>query len=150
MDYSVKNVKEFQGMEGTGFSCSLYLDNKKIGTVTDTANGGMIDFYLNNGEEKTLDDYCKTLPKVDSMLIIDDEDDGMVENDKDIFVTSLIDKWKETKQVKKWCKTKIVFKTDEQKEGQYLTIPVNFTPQLATQLKNEYEGKGLVIMNETL
>ena len=144
MDYSVKNIKSFQGMEGTGFSCSLYLDNKKIGTVTDTANGGMIDFYFDSVEEENkLDEFCLTLPQWGA-----EYGDKRYDTDKDIYVTNLVSKFEETKKVKRWCRTKIVFKLDEDKKGSYQIIPHKYTTKIATALREKHEGKGLVIMNE--
>ena len=58
-EYTVKNVKSFQGLEGQGFECSLYKDGKKIGTCTDTASGGEIDYYID--EEEFLE-HIKGLP----------------------------------------------------------------------------------------
>ena len=63
MVYSVKNVKSFMGREGYGYSCSLYKDGKKIGTVTDTADGGEADLYLDSPElEEELYAYVRSLP----------------------------------------------------------------------------------------
>ena len=45
--YTLKSVKNFMGREGYGFSANLYHNGKRIGEVTDTANGsGEIDIYL--------------------------------------------------------------------------------------------------------
>ena len=45
--YTLKTVKNFMGREGYGFSANLYYNGKRIGEVTDTANGsGEIDIYL--------------------------------------------------------------------------------------------------------
>lgn len=61
MKYTVKNVKSFLGREGMGYSCSLYKDGKKIGTVTETADGGDVDLYLDSKElEQELIDYAGT------------------------------------------------------------------------------------------
>ena len=52
MEYSVKGVKTFRGMEGTGWECSLYKDGKKIGTVLDDAHGGPLMFYIPQKEQR--------------------------------------------------------------------------------------------------
>ena len=50
--YTLKAVKHFMGNEGYGFSANLYYNNKKIGEVTDTANGSCeIDIYLDMKHE---------------------------------------------------------------------------------------------------
>lgn len=43
--FTVKNIKTFTGREGYGYSCNLYLNNKKVAVVTDTADGGPLDIF---------------------------------------------------------------------------------------------------------
>jgi len=143
--YTVKNVKSFQGREGYGFECSLYRDGKRIGTVTETASGGMVDFYLDKGEEKILDDFCKTLPKWGSEF-----GDREYDTDKDIFITNLVNKWEEQKRLKKLCKNKTAFTIDCMKKGECYTINTPYNSITKANLEKEYKGKGLVILNEEL
>ena len=54
-DYSVDNVKVFDGNEGVGFQADLLLSDKKIATVTDKARGGSYDYSWktgNNGPDR--------------------------------------------------------------------------------------------------
>ncbi len=45
--FTVKNIKTFTGREGYGYSCNLYLNNKKVAVVTDNADGGPLDIFWN-------------------------------------------------------------------------------------------------------
>jgi hypothetical protein len=156
-DYAVKAVKSFTGREGYGFECSLYKNGKRIGTVTDTASGGMIDFYLDKGEEEILDKYCASLPKKqwseDTMLTKEQWDkfwkDGK-KIDKDDFVTSLVTKWETQKEYKKWCRKKTVFRISDDKQGEFRTISQPFDSKIKAHLEKKYEGKGLRIINEEI
>ena len=42
----LKNVKTFKGIDGNGFNASIYMDNKKIGIVSDYGDGGEMDFNI--------------------------------------------------------------------------------------------------------
>lgn len=143
MEYTVKNVKSFQGMEGYGFSCSLYRKGMKIGTVTDTASGGMIDFYLNEGEKGVLDTYCSTLPvrKIKEMTI---------PTDCDIFISGLVEKWEKLKQYTRWCKKQTIFRVDGDKKDEYRVISKFYDDKVKNHLEKKYKDKGLVIVNELI
>ena len=143
MIYTVKNVKGFQGLEGYGYECSLYKDGKKIGTITDTANGGMADYYLDKGEKEILDKHCETLPKIVDKYI----PDGM-EVDADMFVGGLVDKYEADKQIKRWCKTQIVYTLKGDEENSYRTIKAVFSPKTKELMEKKFANKGLVILNE--
>ena len=52
--YSIKNIQMCQGRQGIAYSCDLYKNSKKIGTLNNSANGGPTSYYLELGEEKKL------------------------------------------------------------------------------------------------
>lgn len=54
-NYEVKNVKTFQGMEGTGFNASLYRNGKKVALVIDDAHGGDFQFQWDDWREQRVD-----------------------------------------------------------------------------------------------
>ena len=93
MVYSVKNVKSFMGREGYGYSCTLYKYGKKIGTVTDTADGGEADLYLDSPElEEELYAYVRSLPLE---IFEGDEFAQSVET----FIGGLVDAYESKKQI---------------------------------------------------
>jgi hypothetical protein len=143
MNYTVKNVKSFQGREGFGFACSLFLNEKKIGTVTDYGDGGCLNFLIGKNEKVQLDEYCKTLPPLDF-------DGRKINNDADIFVGSLVDAFKNNKKLKNLIKRKTVFKISEDEKGTYRVIGTVFDIKVKTYLENKYKDKGLEIINEKL
>ncbi len=147
--YSVKGVKSFQGREGLGFECSLYKDGKRLGTVTDVANGGgQLQMNLKTREQETeLEDYCKTLPQLSYM---NDGKEKFFDSDPCIFVGGLVDKWETNKTHKRWCKKATVFRIDGDKEGQYRSISTKFDARVKAHLDKKYPDKGLYILNEHL
>ncbi len=60
---TIKSLKTFMGQEGQGFSGNIYLDGKKIGTVTDAAYGGCYDYYFDKGKEKEVEEFKKRIRK---------------------------------------------------------------------------------------
>lgn len=70
----LRNLKTFTGMEGTGFSASLYLDRKKVGTVSDIANGGSMEYVWTKYEDRDafdrrVDQYWKKYRLYDTVEI---------------------------------------------------------------------------------
>jgi hypothetical protein len=54
-DFSVKSVKTFMGREGYGVNANIYYQNRKIGHIIDSGNGGCLDisYYKKvNGKDK--------------------------------------------------------------------------------------------------
>lgn len=146
MAYSVKNVKTFQGREGYGFECSLYKDGKRVGTITNTADGGMVDFYLNQGEKEILDAHCKTLPKRKHYF----EEGKMEEIDAELFISRLVDDFETNKEKKRWCKKQIVFCLKGDKEGSFRTIKGLYTAKIGEAIRTKYGEKVEEIVNETI
>jgi len=152
MGYTVKAVKSFVGREGYGFSCSLWLDGKRIGTVTDTAGGGMVDFYLNQGEKEKLDAHCRTLSQARKPSTMMPKG---IDTDCDIFVTNLVEaveqdqaRKKQKAQVKRWCKTQTVYRLKGDKEGSYRIVTTVYSAGVKKYLEAKYPNLGLDIMNE--
>ena len=161
MEYSVKNVKSFQGREGNGYECTLYLDGKKIGTVTDVADGGgYAQFYISRKDIEKLDAHCKSLPRIyygdneQSTSLTKEQyeefwKDGQ-EITKDTFLSSLVDKWENDKRMKRICRTKTAFTYDGVKKSSFMTINSKFSEAIKFQLEVKYKGKNLIIYNETI
>ena len=111
MKYTVKNGKSFMGREGYGYSCSLYKDGKNIGTVTDTADGGEADLYLNSRElDDELRDYVNTLPS----FKFEDMD---IPQSVETFLDSLIDEYQNAKQLAKLTKNNWVYRFKGKEDG---------------------------------
>ncbi len=146
MDYSVKNIKTFQGHEWNGFECSLYKNGKNIGKVVETGSGGETNFYLNEGEEDILNTHCKSLPKYERSWT----KGKMVETTSDLFIAELVDKFEMDKKKKKLCKTKILFRLKGDKKRNYRSFKGLYTPEIKKSLYMEHGDKIEEIVNETI
>ena len=163
MTYTIKSLKSFIGIEGHGFNVVLCRDSKPVAFVCDDASGGEISFdwydnkeapvvinginYLNapysyNGtpEEKIFMEYVSTLTRW-----CDYEKKDVVMTG-DVFVSNIIEKFEQEKQMKRWCKTKVVFRTPDMKEGEYHTIKGIYDERIKAHIASKYPTA--IIMNE--
>jgi hypothetical protein len=149
-DYSVKNVKNFMGREGYGFNCTLYRNGKKVGTCIDDASGGGMypvdwDRKVDRKEEqRLLNEHIKSLPKVQY------SSERELTVDEGLFVSELVNKFekdKEVRKVKRQCESKTLFRTKDQREGQYYIINFPFDQRVKDHIiKNN--GTDVEIFNE--
>lgn len=146
--YTVKGVKSFQGREGLGYECSVYKDGKRIGTVTDVANGGgQLQMNLKTREEETaLEDYCKTLPKLSYMH---DGKENFYDCDPCIFVGGLVDAFEKDSRNKKACKTKTLVEVEEDGEKKVYVYKCWFSEAIKKIIKDrDYPDTDVVFINE--
>ena len=121
-DYSVKNVKTFEGHDGTGFNATLYRGKKKIAKIIDTAHGGEYEYqwedytnrvevqsrhydgkmysHLATVEEGLLQEVINELPKYKGYDIYPS---------MDCVVSNLVDSCELNKTLKKKCKKQTLF-----------------------------------------
>jgi hypothetical protein len=142
MNFTVKNIKSFNGHEGIGYSATLYLDGKKFAEVLDDANGGEVDVncfdwkdpnkvtintYIDkDGVQHTWDvspnyallhNYVLTLPKWKSSF-----SDEMYDMTVGLFVEELVNKILDEKKLAKAKKKGICFKLNTDGKNTYRTI----------------------------
>jgi hypothetical protein len=127
---TVKNLQTCQGNEGYAYSCTLYLDGKKVGTARDDGNGGMVfvEFWKKVGgqvkrdveAEKKVLAYVEEQPDVDM-----GERPGkpgekwMMKADLEWVVGQVVEDAIEERQHKTWCRTKVCFRVAGQPEGEW-------------------------------
>jgi thymidylate synthase len=136
-DYSVKNVKSFQGMEGYGFNANLYRGKKKIASVIDSGDGGQVMVYWDDRktEEPLLAKHLKKLPKITYEY-------GDFTVDESYFLSNCVTKWeteKDIRRMKKQCQKKTLFRHSLHQDGEYGTVQAVFTNDVKKWLENKYE-----------
>jgi hypothetical protein len=120
MNLEVRKVKTFRGHDGQGFNAELWLDGKKVADVFDAAYGGCFEYtWDDRSAEAKIEAHVKTLPKETATF---GTKKVTITPDMDTLVSSLIDKWEEAKQLRRWCTNKIVFRLKGEKEGVYTTV----------------------------
>lgn len=144
LDYSVKGVKSFIGMEGYGFNATLYRSKKKVAFVIDEAHGGdYIYQWYDKAEEKILRDYCASLPK---HIAYDME---MAEN-PDSLIAELVDAYENNKRLSRLCKSSTLIRLKGDKEGEYRQFKHIYDDAMKKSLKGRYGDNITEILNETI
>lgn len=164
MNYTVKNIKTFRGMEGTGFNANLYRGNKKVAFVIDDAQGGELRYewedykaervriygknyageeftYKGTPEEKLLVEYAASLPGLKHGGI-------EIPCSPDLLIEELINKAENRKHLKKLSKTKTLFKYEHDKDGQWRVYNKPFDVNIIEALKKASKPKIVSYVNE--
>ena len=144
MEWSIKNLKTFIGMEGQGFNVSLYEGNKLVAFVIDDARGGPLMFQW---KDKTAKDRLNAL--VASLPPVGFEGTNLkTAVTADIFVGDLVwdlqnkleDKRYERK-LQKDCQTKTCFLLpgESVKDG-WRILKTPFSAKAVAFLQGKYPG----------
>ncbi len=142
--YSIKNLKTFRGMEGTGVNSTLYENGKKLCDVDDDGNGGCLNFYEYSVEEK-IEKELKNVGKVK----YDETDTSTFTYDAEMFLNELIDRAIEDKQFKRKCKMNTLIVTTKCNRGQHIEFKMPFNTITSRKLLEKRYGNELVeIINE--
>ena len=153
-EYSVKNVKSFQGREGYGFNCNLYRNNRKIGFCMDDASGGgmyPIDWAGNidrQEEQQLLNAHLETLPPVDS-----DFGGDPLRIDEGWFVEELVneaERQKDLRKMRRQCQTKTLFRLDGDNRGAYHILNAPCDEATRRHLQRHYGERVTEIFNDVL
>ena len=149
-DYSVKGIKSFVGHDGYGFNANLYRGKKKIAFCFDDARGGEVDIQWLDGYHGVEAQLLQT--HVDSLPLAESGFGGMLplKIDTGWFVTELVTKWEEERDLRKMqkqCKTKTLFRQADSKSNSYFVISAPLTDELRTRLKAKH-GEDIEIFND--
>ena len=146
--YTVKNVKSFMGREGHGYECSLYSDGKKVASVTDTCDGsGMIRMYFKdnnlhkpNGNSDNFvefiheNGYAEKCTPLHAEFLEYCKEQG---DDECCAMYELVDAFTLKKDMTRWCKTKVVVRLKNAKDGSYMCYKGVYT----TEMKDYIVGR---------
>lgn len=127
LNITLKSVKTFNGLEGQGFSATMYVDGKVCCDVIDDANGGCYNYQVAYdrkagarvaGAEALLDKaraFCKTLPTTPWPADYGCVDSAGFQPDLDAFVSELVENIANEKRIARLRKTSLLFKADSDK-----------------------------------
>jgi hypothetical protein len=168
MNYEIKNLKTGWSREygdGGSYTCTLYRDGKQVAKIREAGDGGCQEHeWLDRGKprvEITVHDYngdtrtYSGTPEqklfaeyADSQTYEWEYDDKPQRHSPDTLVGHLVAKFEETKQFKKWCRTKTYFRLKGDKEGQWSYFKVKYSPEVKRQIEARYGDQLEEILNE--
>lgn len=167
-DFKLKAVKKVNGHDGQGFTCNLYLKNKKVAEIFDDGWGGPLEIRWNdsqsekveiNAKKYTGEDYTYTGTPMEKQFTeavfreIPPQKNSMgelVHYDTDCYIEQMVNEELERKWLKSQCKNKTLFVTKDCKEGSFLSMKAKFSDSIAQYLRNQYGDNLVKIINEEL
>jgi hypothetical protein len=141
--YSVKNLRTFRGMEGTGVNSTLYMNNKKLTNVDDEGSGGCLRFHDWKIEE-SINKELKNVGKVK----YDEDSTYDFTYDAETFLNEIIDKALEDKQYKTKCRKKTLVITTDCKDNQHIEWKYPYEAKIKAHIEKHYGKKLVEIINE--
>lgn len=137
MKLTFKKLRTCEGHEGQAYSADMYLDGKRVASLTQAGNGGETMFHWSDptAEEKLLAEARRR-----------DPDGSYPHMEVDCMVAEAIDLQEEAKYLKRLCRTKTVLRDPKDRPGEYVTYRRVYDPQqrMAFLAKNP----GCEIVNE--
>jgi hypothetical protein len=155
MEITVTGIKEFQGMENTGFNATLRFDGKVVGKVHDYGFGGPIEVEAK--DRKKRDEIIAILKKEAAKLPPIEFHGKSIPSTYEVLISELVDKTLTEKQEKKWCRKSVLFQIEGDKEGEWRTLnfkvkPFKFSPMVrrntVAYIEKKYPGKKFTILND--
>jgi len=142
MKIELKNVKHalFASQETECFEASIYIDGKRVGTVSNDGHGGCNDYHPWTLYE-TLKAHCDTIPPdMEGFKVTPDE-----------VIGNLFESWYNKRQYSKLCKGQTLFRIPgkEYEEGQWNVAKIPFSAEVRSRLVSRY-GAGVEILNEVV
>jgi hypothetical protein len=117
---TIQKVKFFKGMEGMGgFNAELVFNGKPVAFVIDDDCGGCLNWhwYQGKGDVEGAKAALKAMPEYKKCR---EEFPTLGEGEAiDSAMRGIIMQFEEEKSLKRWCKTKIVWRSKIHKEGEY-------------------------------
>lgn len=144
MKVELKNVKiaEFLSEETTAFTATLYIDGKRTGMVRNDGRGGNnhVTPWAGVGWEpiRAFQSWAATLPP----LVIDDL--GELPMNDDLYISELLSKHQEEKEIRGWCRTKIVLKHKDSEPDAFEAIKSKYHPANLEALQALYPDYEIV------
>tara|TARA_R110000787_G_scaffold250297_1_gene355925 strand:+ start:5546 stop:6115 length:570 start_codon:yes stop_codon:yes gene_type:complete len=146
MTYTIKGLKTWDTHDGGGWQVSLYANGKRIAEVTQRGHGGPLWW-----EFKPVDAHA--LVAFGASQGVSDFLDGnfvKFDTDADSALCEMVDDLEHKREMKRWCKTKVVFRFPQDEEGKYRTIKcAHYTESVRRKMVERY-GPDVIIMNKVV
>jgi len=171
MEYTLKSIKTFRGMDGQGMNATLYRDGVKVALVIDDGCGGEIhlewvDYQAPrvtvpwvNYEGQPCEIRCT--PEASKLYEflrgktwnigkMFGKADKEIQVDIGIFIGELADKTINENRFKRLCKSKTLFRLKTDEKDCWRTLKSPFNQQVKDLIMREFGSQVESIMNEML
>lgn len=140
---TLKNLKiaQFASEETLCFEATLYVDGTRAAVVSNEGQGGPNRYHPVNAKGRELlekaEAYAKGLPPLQS-------DYGPLDFDLDLLVHDLVERYEETKTLKRWSKTKTVFRLPEDEKGAWRTVNQPYNQRVVDYIRGKYPNAEII------
>jgi hypothetical protein len=151
MTYTIKGLKTWNTHDGGGFQVSLCADGKRIAEVTEGGHGGPLNWAFKPTAARALaafgtahgvSDFVSSLDRTGAFVKFD--------TDADMALCQMVEDLERQREMKRWCKTKVVFRFPKDKEGDYHTLKcAHYTESVRRKVVERY-GPDVIIMNDSV
>lgn len=139
----LRKLKIFTGRDGQGFEVELTLDGETVASVINSGNGGCHVWYWK--PEADRDEAHRLMREHPAYSKFLKEFPTLGESEApDHVVDSLIDDVESEKQLRRWCKTKIVFRVEDWPEGQYRTYRGAYNAANVAAIMQRHPGAEII------
>jgi len=142
MKVELKNIKINKEMsdETQSFSATIYIFDKRVGTVCNHGCGGPNEYnFTNNEVYKAFLKFCSEQPHK-CEFDVDDQ-----------YIDTLLEKWETEKQLKRWCKTNVVFRLKTTEADSWVTVKlrgIKYSDKVKEACEKKYGDELVEIANE--
>lgn len=148
----LKNIKSFPTRDGEAWSCTVYLNGKKLGGVDDAGHGGCLIIDFSADDQKAVVEVIKAAGYAPNL-----EFDGTVlvgpKNDYGFLEWALADLSAAAtvlKSFKRKAKKSLMLVLKGAEEGEYQQYNAPYTPEFADKVRAELGDKIDFIINEEI
>lgn len=138
--------------ETSCFSAEIWMDGQKLADVSNQGCGGSNAYYpvggYSNPKWTELCEWCKKQPPHIYQGI-------SIEMDTDLYISDLLEEWlkkEDTRrvqaQIKRWCKTKTVYRLKGDAPGKWWVLKTPYSPKVKEQIVTKYGDTIETIANE--
>jgi len=171
MHFIVKGVKNLSGLEGDGFTASIYrVDDSgkeiRVAEVMDAANGGEFSYRWLDAEKAgrvdihTYDYMGEPMVRQGTpeeklfeefAVSVEDEFEGEVcRHSSDTYANLLVDNYETHQWLKRQCRKKTLYRLAGDEEGQWRTVLAGYDERVKRFLDRKYGDQVERIANEEL
>lgn len=131
MDYQIKGLKTFNGMDGGGYECNIYRDKAKVGTAMNEGSGGCDFFHFTSREQEAAFEEAAAKWYETSRSKTDWENwskehslspDVSNQHKMESWVSETMSSMEEQKRLKRISKGKTLFRLKGDEDGVWRTI----------------------------
>ena len=142
--YTLKGLKTWRSHDGGGWQVQLLANGTRIAEVTDEGNGGPLDWLI--GPETV--DAVAAFGVTHGVKELVTNGHVRCDTDADSALATMIDALEAQKQLKRWCKTKVLFTVPGDEVGSFRTIKGAISERIRLHIMSKYPTA--TIINDTL